>query len=178
MKGMIFSETRHAVDGHEYPGPIVVGVDGSDESVAALRWASRHAECVGARIRAVTAFTAPAIRSGSALGYVEDFEVAEAIAATHAARAIERAGIDRPVERLVAAGAAADVLCRHAEDASMIVLGTRDTTRWHSRLRGSLTNRLSGRAPCPVVSVSPDHTLITDLTDLPDGAGSRDTAGV
>ena len=149
---------------HEYPGPIVVGVDGSDESVAALRWAAEHAEAVGARIRAVTAFTAPAARTGSALGYVEDFEVAEAIAATHAGQALDRAGIAQPIERLVAAGPADEVIARHASDASLIVLGTRDTSRWHSRLRGSLTNRLSGRAPCPVVSVSPEHTLITDIS--------------
>ena len=152
---------------HEYPGPIVVGVDGSDESVAALRWAAQHAEAVGSRIRAVTAFLAPAVRTGSALGYVEDFEVAEAMAATHAGRAIERAGIDQPIERLVAAGAPDEVISRHASDASMIVLGTRDTSRWHARLRGSLTNRLSGRAPCPVVSVSREHTLITDISGDP-----------
>ena len=150
--------------GHEYPGPIVVGVDGSDESVAALRWAVDHAACVGARVRAVTAFTAPAANGTSALGYVEEFEVAEAIAATHAGEAIARAGINGPVERVVAAGPADDVIARHASDASMIVLGTRDTTRWHARLRGSVTNRLSGRAPCPVVSVSPEHTLITDIS--------------
>ena len=150
---------------HEYPGPIVVGVDGSNESVAALKWAVDHAACVGARVRAVTAFTAPPSRTGSALGYVEEFEVAEAIAATHAGEAIGRAQISGPIERVVAAGPPEDVIIRHAGDASMIVLGTRDTTRWHARLRGSLTNRLSGRAPCPVVSVSPDHTLITDLNE-------------
>lgn len=56
----------------------------------------------------------------------------------------------------------------------MIVLGTRDTTHWHARLRGSLTNRLSGRAPRPVVSVSSDHTLITDLNE----DAAEDTASV
>ncbi len=150
---------------HEYPGPIVVGVDGSAESIAALRWAVDHAAIVDARVRAVTAFIAPPARTGSALGYVEEFEVAEAIAAAHAGDAISRADISGPIERVVAAGPADDVIIRHAQDASMIVLGTRDTTRWHTRLRGSLTNRLSGRAPCPVVSVSPDHTLITDLNE-------------
>lgn len=153
---------------HEYPGPIVVGVDGSIESIAALKWAVDHAAIVGARVRAVTAFTSPPTRTSSAIAYVEEFEVAEAIAAAHAGQAISRAGISGPIERVVAAGSAEDVLVRHADDASMIVLGTRDSTRWHARLRGSLTNRLSGRAPCPVVSVSPDHMLFTDLSE--DGA--------
>ena len=150
---------------HEYPGAIVVGVDGSVESISALKWAVEHAAIVGTRVRAVTAFTSPPARTGSAMGYVEEFEVAEAIAATHAGQAISRAGISGPIERVVAAGSAEDVIIRHAEDASMIVLGTRDSSRWHARLRSSLTNRLSGRAPCPVVSVSPDHTLFTDLSE-------------
>ncbi|MEM7286192.1 MAG: universal stress protein [Actinomycetota bacterium] len=150
---------------HEFPGPIVVGVDGSDESVAALRWATHHAACVGSRVRAVTAFGAPPPRGASALGYMEEFEVAEAIAATHAGEAIARSGVDQPIERVVAAGPADEVIARHATDAAMIVLGTRDTARWQARLRGSLTSRLSGGAPCPVVSVSREHTLITDITE-------------
>lgn len=32
---------------------VVVGVDGSDESVAALRWAARYAAAAGASVRAV-----------------------------------------------------------------------------------------------------------------------------
>ncbi len=153
---------------NQHLGPIVVGVDGSEESVAALRWAADHAARVGVRIRAVTAFLAPPIKGGTALGYVEDFEVAEAMAASHAGRAIVRAGIEGSIERLVAAGSAEDVISRHAVDASMIVLGTRDNTGWQARLRTSLTNRLSGRAPCPVVAVTLDHADLVEASETED----------
>ena len=157
-------------------GPIVVGVDGSEESVAALRWGAEHAARVGCRIRAVTAFLAPPIKGGTALGYVEDFEVAEAMAANHAGRAIARAGIEGSIERLVAAGSAEDVISRHATDASMIVLGTRDNTGWQARLRASLTNRLSGRAPCPVVSVTLDHAEVDESSSNLDSSNNLDSS--
>jgi hypothetical protein len=41
------------------PGRIVVGVDGSDCSVEALRWAARHAELTGATIDAVISWEYP-----------------------------------------------------------------------------------------------------------------------
>ena len=39
---------------------VVVGVDGSAESVAALRWAARYATATGARVRALLAWHYPA----------------------------------------------------------------------------------------------------------------------
>lgn len=49
-----------------HPPRIVVGVDGSAESVQALRWAVRQAELTGATVDAVIAWQPPA---ASGLGW-------------------------------------------------------------------------------------------------------------
>ena len=43
---------------------VVVGVDGSAESVAALRWAARYATATGARVRALLAWHYPGAVGG------------------------------------------------------------------------------------------------------------------
>ena len=43
---------------------VVVGVDGSAESIAALRWAARYATATGARVRALLAWHYPGAVGG------------------------------------------------------------------------------------------------------------------
>jgi nucleotide-binding universal stress UspA family protein len=57
------------------------------------------------------------------------------------------------LDHVVALGPIERVLDDHSHDAAMIVVGTRATDSWLARLRGSVTNRLTGQVACPVVSV-------------------------
>ena len=60
---------------------------------------------------------------------------------------------DGSIEHLVAMGPVERVVVDASRDASVVVIGTRSTEGWTAKLRGSLTNRLTGQLTCPVVSV-------------------------
>ncbi len=134
-------------------GPIVVAVDGSPESAAALAWAHDHAAVRRCGLRVVTAFEQPYVGNDAAGAYLARYEAAEQAARAHAAETVSAVlGHDR-VDHVVAVGPIERLLTDHAQDASMIVVGTRATDSWLARLRGSVTDRLTGQMHCPVVSV-------------------------
>ncbi len=134
--------------------PVVVAVDGSPASAAALRWAAAvvadHCE-----LRVVTAHGAPTANvdflSPVSLHWdmIEDGARAQARAAI-----IDVLGHDE-VEHVVAAGSIEWVLAEQ-RDASMIVMGTRPRRTFLSRIRPSATNRVTGLVQCTVVSIPCD----------------------
>lgn len=139
---------------------IVVAVDGRPESAQALRWAARQAETTGAGLRVVSAFDQPAVGSDAAGAYWRSYLSARESTQERVGDVIDTVLGDgarlRPdVDHVVAPGVIDHVLADHTHDASMVVVGTRCTRRWSARLRPSLTNRLTGKLDCPVVSVAP-----------------------
>lgn len=140
-----FQPTREA--------PIVVAVDGGRESRRALRWALRRADQLGCAVRVVTTFQPPHVASEAGPAVVRLFEQAEASARERARSVIASVAPGRELDHEVQIGDAAAVLADESHSARMIVVGTRRRERaWH-RLRPSLTNRLTGLAACPVVSI-------------------------
>lgn len=133
--------------------PIIVAVDGSPESAAALRWAVEHARLVGATVRAVTAYELPPTALDPLGGYWQLHRMAEEAARSRAHTVIEKVVGPAGIDHLVTHGTIDDVLCCAAGQASMVVLGTRSTDGWRDRIRSSLTNRITGRITCPVVSI-------------------------
>jgi nucleotide-binding universal stress UspA family protein len=104
---------------------IVVGVDGSPASVAALRWAVRQAELTGATVEAVTAWHYPTVVGGFAWAPVANMEAADlqesaektlaevistAVDPASDVRIRIQAGKGTPVKVLLAAAAGADLL--------------------------------------------------------------------
>ena len=134
---------------------ILVGVDGTPASDAALRWALNHAALTRQRVTAAHAWQLPMVTGPGGL-YVpglDDEEISaqarvlleEAIARTEALFPRDWAPPDvRPV---VAAGPAAQVLETMARDASMVVLGQRSVV-FGSTVTGALHH-----VACPVVVV-------------------------
>lgn len=103
---------------------IVVGVDGSDLSLAALRWAIRQAKRTGAAVDAVTVWQCPAAcGEAPAADGATDFE--GAAKKTVLAAVLGASGVEPrvPVRPLVAEGHAADVLLDLAADADLLVVG-------------------------------------------------------
>ena len=133
--------------------PVVAAVDGSPESLAALAWAADHARRYGHRLRVVSAYAHPDVAGDASGSYAR-----EAMAARGAAR-LRISRLIRPVigptyaEVVVAPGSIERLLIEQSREAAVIALGTRRTGSWSSWFRSSLTNRLTGRAACPVVSV-------------------------
>ena len=136
---------------------IVVGVDGSRGSEAALRFAAEEASLRGATLRIVSAYHVPvAVYAGGMVPPV-DFvssirEATEEIVAGAAAE-LERLWPGVTVETQVAEGQPADELVGEAEDADLLVVGSRGLGGFRSLLLGSVSQQVAHHAPCPVVIV-------------------------
>ena len=140
---------------------ILVGVDGTPASDAALRWALTHAARTQQRVTAVHAWQLPVDASpgGLYLPSLDDEEMStqarvlvdEAIDRTEALFGPEWVPPDvRPV---VAAGPAAQVLEAMARDAEMLVLGQRSDSTLARAVFGSTVSGALHHVACPVVVV-------------------------
>ena len=138
---------------------IVVGVDGSDGSKAALRWAARQAELTGARLQVVTGWEYPAFY-GWAPAMPDDYDY-EALAARAQAEAIDGVfGANRPatLEAKVVARHPAEALVEASEGADLLVVGSRGYGGFADALLGSVSTYCVHHAHCPVTIIRPaDH---------------------
>jgi nucleotide-binding universal stress UspA family protein len=131
---------------------IVVGVDGSDSSKAALRWAIRQAKLTGSSVDAVTSWHYPAaygLTPGSEGAF--DFEVNAKNALAEALAEVSGLEPDVPVRPLVAEGIAAEVLLHRARGADLLVVGSRGHGGFASALLGSVSMYCVLHAHCPVL---------------------------
>lgn len=133
---------------------IVVGVDGSEPSIDALRWAVTQAGFTGATVRVVTTW-----EISSAAGWAPAFPVdydPEAVAKQVLDDVIYHALGPSPavqLERVVTEGHAAAVLQEHAKKADLLVVGCRGHGAFAGMLLGSVSEYLVRHASCPVVVV-------------------------
>ena len=136
---------------------IVVGVDGSAESVAALRWACREASLCPGEVHAVLAlesgchqvasYAVPAPRSstgsGGAAREVLHMSVREAVSLYPGIR----------VRTEITEGLAARVLLDHANNADLLVLGRTAQGPYQYRGAGPVLRACLRAARCPVVVI-------------------------
>lgn|SRR5690348_9602040 len=132
---------------------IVVGVDGSDESKVALRWARRIARAEGASIDAVAAWEFPATIGWGAVpdGYDPRADVEKCLT-----EAVDEVfGAARPPGMRIAAleGDPARVLLTASEGALMLVVGSRGHGGFMGLLLGSVSAKVAEHATCPVLVV-------------------------
>jgi len=142
-------------------GKIVVGVDGSAGSRAALRWAHAEAQLRGATLEAVTVWQLPVMAWLPAFGAMpppEDLsgEAERALVATLAEEGVSSTE-EVPVVSVVAEGAAAAALLDAADDADLLVVGSRGHGGFTELLLGSVSHQCVSHAPCPVVVVRSDQ---------------------
>lgn len=132
--------------------PITAGVDGTEESLAALAWAAREAVRRGLPLRVVHAWR------------YEPHEVVEAAdpdvqagwakeAVGEAARTVTERHPDLEVSTDVLTGADVDALVAAAAEAEMLVLGSRGHGRLVGFLVGSVGQQVIVEAARPVVLV-------------------------
>jgi nucleotide-binding universal stress UspA family protein len=131
---------------------IVVGVDGSVSSKAALGWAIRQAKLTGAVVDAVIAWHYPGTYGYSA--YVADYtdyaELAAKVAAETIAEVSDPAG-PAEVRPKVVEGNPAAVLLAASEGADLLVVGSRGHGGFVEALLGSVSQHCVHHAACPVV---------------------------
>jgi nucleotide-binding universal stress UspA family protein len=156
---------RTSVRGHasNATGRIVVGVDGSARSMAAFDWAVREARLRGGSVRAVMAWQDHVQVYGEGLG-LDISAAAHEVLAAAAAKVVARLG-----EQLNAAevsdvsttweaveGHPAWVLVAAADDADLLVVGSRGHGGFVGLLLGSVSQHVLSHARCPIVVV-PDR---------------------
>jgi nucleotide-binding universal stress UspA family protein len=132
---------------------IVVGVDGSDPSKEALRWAARIGVAIGARIEAVTAWEYPTSYGWPAYG--DDWRPDADADAVLRETLDQVFGDDRPagLEARVCHGHARQVLLDTADGTAMLVVGSRGHGGFTGLLLGSVSSACAEHAHCPVLVV-------------------------
>lgn len=154
---------------------IAVGVDGSQGSAEALRFAIREARLRGGVVRAITAWQSDAFYSGVGGFYsyqsryagshsTESTEAYEKRATELQEKAIEsvlRREADPPViERQLVRGEPGQGLVQHSQDAALLVVGTEHKGMLKRAMDGSTSVYCSRHAQVPVVVVPHvDHAL-------------------
>jgi nucleotide-binding universal stress UspA family protein len=136
---------------------VVVGIDGSPESVAALSWAGRYAAATGATVRAVRIWHFPTAAGMPPQGKapVEVTEEIEEHMRADLTDAIAKANLapSVPVEIRTAYGHPAQVLIEESRRASLLVVGHRGHGGFTEMLTGSVAMHCVSHAACPVVVV-------------------------
>jgi nucleotide-binding universal stress UspA family protein len=133
-------------------GTIVVGVDGSDPSIEALRQAATMAGALGSTIMAVACWRyPPAYDSFVALEWSPETDAAQVLE-----ESLTRAyGDSRPagLRTLVRQGQPASVLIDESATADMLVVGSRGLGGFSGLLLGSVSAACAAHAHCPVLVV-------------------------
>jgi nucleotide-binding universal stress UspA family protein len=138
---------------------IVVGVDGSPGSIAALRWAHGEAELRSARLEVVSVWQYPMMTTMPAFGAMPEVSDLSNLTEQSTLAILAEAGIEStpelPVTICVAEGTAASALTNAAADADLLVVGSRGHGGFAGLLLGSVSHQCTMHAPCPVVVVHP-----------------------
>jgi nucleotide-binding universal stress UspA family protein len=137
-------------------GEIMVGVDGSESSLAALRWAARTAQATGSGLRAVAAWQYPA-RAATPAGPAKlpgPDEMDERTCDDLRTLVRQELGDGADSVHVEAGrGPAAPALLAAAArtGADMLVVGARGLGGFSGLLLGSVSQQCVEHAPCPVV---------------------------
>ncbi|MCZ4098921.1 universal stress protein [Streptomyces sp. SID13666] len=134
---------------------IVVGVDGSESSKAALLWAVHQAELTGGAVEAVIAWERPLAWYALAAPGSGSYDFG-GLAGGYLGRVIDSAiGPDRQVEirPRTLEGHPAAVLLDAARGARLLVVGGRGHGGFGEAVLGSVSQHCVQHAPCPVVVV-------------------------
>jgi nucleotide-binding universal stress UspA family protein len=160
---------------------IVVGVDGSAESVAALRWACREASLRTAEVHAVLALEASCHQVAS---YAVP-SPRHTGGSWGAAREVLRGSVNEAASRYpgisvrtdITEGLAARVLLDQAQDADMLVLGRTAHGPDPYRGAGPVIRACLRSAPCPVVIIGVSETAPADAGQHVPSSWRRTPAG-
>jgi nucleotide-binding universal stress UspA family protein len=137
---------------------VVVGVDGSDCSQDALRFAIEEARMRGASLHVVTAWSIPTnlYASGYASSVDADtFREAAEATSTHALERAHEIAPDLTVDAETPEEHAVTALLSAAEHADLLVVGSRGRGGFARLLLGSVSTQLAQHARCPVTIVRP-----------------------
>lgn len=139
--------------------PVLVGVDGSDASTAAVREAARAAASSGVPLVVVHAWLPAPVSGFDALPVPQDVvDSQESVARTVLMDAVDLARATSPgleVHHVLVAGSPVPALVHEAERASLVVVGAHGHGGVSGTAFGSVTSGVLDGVRCPLVIVPP-----------------------
>lgn len=143
-------------------GRIVVGVDGSEHSLRALRWAVAEAGFRQATVEAVSAWSYPVV-AADGLGSAAVFDVSGLQEGAN--QSLEAALVEAcpdeatraAIVRKVVEGAPSQALVEASKGADLLVVGSRGHGGFAGLVLGSVSTQVVHHAHCPITVVPPEH---------------------
>ena len=136
---------------------IVVGVDGSENSLRALKWALAEARLRGDRVEVLHGWHFPYVADPTGVGAYPTDAFAESaelvLREAMAACATEAKGVDVTTTAVQSGGA--NFLVEASQEADLLVVGRRGHGGFISLVMGSVAHQVVSHAHCPVVVVGP-----------------------
>ncbi|MDO8362539.1 MAG: universal stress protein [Actinomycetota bacterium] len=148
----------HGTGHDEAISRIVVGVDGSDDSLAALMWATEEALRTGAELVLVHGWVYPYVGTRTGISEPRDEMRLDAMRTLEASAL--RAGEVAPAVRcqsIITEESPAKAIIDAAADADLVVVGSRGHGGFTALLLGSVSRTVVQHSPCPVVVVRPGN---------------------
>lgn len=145
---------------------IVVGIDGSDGSRRALRWALNEANLRGSAVEVVTAWPSRDLMA--------KMEILDPDEAQRAAQVAQQGVIDEELEKFahppmlsyeLVHGDPVEILLRASSTAELLVVGSHNTSSIAHVMLGSVSEACARMAECPVV-VLPMGTPVRHRADV------------
>jgi len=161
--------------GSEHP-VVVVGVDGSKESVQAFCWAVGYARRTGGTVRAVMAWQQQIYGYSSYAGVAMVFPESRDLAgeARESLRRLVSDVVgetdDPPIQQLVLEGHPASILVEQSKSADLLAVGARGHGAFTDLLIGSVSNHCVHHSACPVLVVRRQTELSSTMTASEDAA--------
>jgi len=147
-------------------GRVVVGVDGSDGSRAALAVAIDEASRMGADVEVVATYVPADYWTDLTTVVIPSLDEIRSDLDQHTRSLVDEVLADRPeqasalpaIRTEVHMGSAADVLIDRARTAGLLVVGSRGRGAFRGLLLGSVALHCAMHAPCPVMVVHPQRS--------------------
>jgi nucleotide-binding universal stress UspA family protein len=159
--------------------PVVVGVDGSESALHAVRWAAEEAVRRGLPLRLVHVYSTPVGLPG---GLIEPAVVGDALREQgrrwleEARQEVAAVSDDLHPSQVLAAASIVPILVKESRTASLLVLGTRGLGGFAGLLIGSTAVLLAGRAECPMVVVRGEESVHGPVVVGVDGLPTSEAA--
>jgi len=137
---------------------IVVGVDGSETSQHALRWALQEGRLRQAAVQVVHAWQYPYLGGYPMTGVTFDparFEEGGRQVLDSVLEAADTSDLPAPLERVLVCGSGATAILDTAKGADLVVVGSRGLGGLAGLLLGSVSHQVTHHAAFPVVVVPP-----------------------
>ena len=132
--------------------PVIVGVDGAEDSVRALQWAAEYAHTIEAPLHVLTAFEVPAVYGPYAMAAWQNPTTLKENARAMLADTVRSAlGEGAQVEQHALRGHPAETLVTSSPRARLLVVGSRGRGGFTGMLLGSVSQHVVAHARCPVV---------------------------